>query len=155
MPGHEHDREGIQQRAEDGEPQRHPLDGLADFLDELQVISLDDREVGDIWRQLLTHRHRQPEPRGDVVRDGAEVQRDRPLVDRDVAFAAVDDRDEELVGSAVGPCPEILNAWTTERERRCFQDWFAGTVVMNSSAVSHIEMRRLRKREQYLATRER
>jgi RDD family len=38
-----------------------------------------------------------------------------------------------------------------DNRRRGFQDRFAGTVVVNAPAVSMIEARRARKREQYLA----
>lgn len=41
-----------------------------------------------------------------------------------------------------------------DEKRRAFQDRFAGTVVINAPVISMIEIRRARKREQYLASKQ-
>ena len=125
MPLREKQREYVQKRHQDRQPERQALDHLAAVLDVLELVGLEDRELRDGWREVRSEVRRKPEAGRNVVEDPAQIERHRTLIDPDRALAAVDDVDERLVGGAVGLRPQGLDPRPGQRKLRALDGGIA------------------------------
>ena len=109
MSARQEHRQRVERDHEDREQHGQRVQRFGEIAHQPELTRGDHLQVGHRGRQFFGDARRQAEALSEVGHDLAQVQRDRAAVDLHARPTAVDDRDERLVGRAVGVLPGGLH----------------------------------------------
>ncbi len=109
MPASEEHRQRVERDHEDGQQQGQRVQRFGEIAHQPKLTRGDHLQIRHRRGQLVGDARGQAETLGEFGDDLVQVERDRAALDLHAASVAVDDRDQHLVGRAVGALPRVLH----------------------------------------------